>query len=168
MILPFHVHLSSFPFLFSSLLFSSPPHPFCFLSTSLFSTCSMFSPLRARSLSVQASSSVQASMSAQVARFFENVQSSQAPRLVQESAVSNLNHVFPHLAFTPSLEADPYVSVPVPSPEPSPGDSSARLEEGQVFEPQVRNPEIPAQPVSNTFNAQETPADTYSGSSRVT
>jgi hypothetical protein len=108
---------------------------------------------------------------------------------VQESPDSNLNHVFPHLAFTSPLQAGSCVFVPFPSQEPStddpfasiperepekrptsptlvlppPSDPFTRLEPGQVFEQRVT-----AEPVSNTFNAQESPADTYSGSSRVT
>lgn len=121
-----------------------------FTSFSLFSPSSshllcsffiMFSPVRARSLSVQAPPPVQAPRFVRVPEFVQFPQTAQAPQPVQEASDTNLKHLTPHLISTPPQEPASTAIVLA-----SRGDPFTRLEEGQIFESSI----IPAESVRRT------------------
>lgn len=144
------VDISRLHFLFPLPIFFFRP-PISFLVF-----CVMFSPVRARSLSVQAPlppealqlaqtpqsiqalPSVQASSSPKAPYFFripERVQvpqAAQAPQPVQEASDTNLKHTFPHPISTTPQEPGSTAMVLAP-----PGDPFTRLEEGQIFESSI-------------------------------
>ncbi|KAJ5201547.1 uncharacterized protein N7498_006210 [Penicillium cinerascens] len=121
----------------------------------------MFSPVRARSLSVQAPlppeaplaqasqpiqalPSVQASLSPKAPQFVlvpefvqapqsaQTHQASQAPQPVQEASDTNFKQIFPHLISTPPQEPASAAFVLA-----SRGDPFTKLEEGQIFESSI-------------------------------